>query len=177
MKLSITRIGLVCILFSQGGSKSPVSALCTSEIVSDLSGDRNSAISKLLDVNRAGLVYVDAERLIVHETDLIGDLSSRASPDIRSAFRLHAVILDSHTGSVINTKDWRARAEESTIDVSSGAILVRTGEVLRFFSKDFKPVVDVTLATPAHGLATTGVEKEIISTSASGKMILRKRQQ
>ncbi len=172
LKSFVIRLGLTCTLMMQSGSTGLVSPVWTSQVVSDLSGDRNSAISQLLDVNRAGLIYLDADRLIVHETDLIGDLSSRASPDIRSAFQLHAVILNSHTGTVIDTKDWPTRSEESTIEVSSGAILVRTGEVLRFFSKDFKPVVDVTLATPAHGLAMTGVGKEIISTSATGKTIL-----
>jgi hypothetical protein len=140
--------------------------------VGELRGARNPGTPLLLDANRAGLVYLDGERLIVHETDLVGGLSSPVSPDVQSAFHLHAFVLDAHTGIVIDTKNWPTRSRESSIAVSSGAILVRTGEVLRFFSKDFEPVADVTLAAPARGPAMSGVVKEIISTSVTGKTIL-----
>jgi hypothetical protein len=171
LKSYIVQLSFACALILQGGSTSPKSPVWTSEVLSDLTGARNPGTPQLLDPNRAGLVYLDANRLLVHETDLVSGLSSRASPNIQSAFLLHAVILDTLTGKILDTKDWPTRSRDSAIVVSSGAVLVRTGEVLRFFSKDFDPGVEVTIASPSSGSAPSGVVKDIV-TSVTGNTIL-----
>jgi hypothetical protein len=172
MKSSMVGLIFVWALIVQSDSTGPARPIWTSEVVSDLSGARNPGTPQLIDPSRAGLAYLDGDRLIVHETDLDGGLSSPASPDIQSAFRLHAVVLDTHSGRVVDTRDWPTRSRDSTILVSSGAVLVRCGEVLRFFSKKFDPIVDITLAAPYHGEAPSDIAEETISVSDTGNSII-----
>ncbi len=92
----------------------------------------------LEDRDRAGLTFLDNKQLVVHEVDVdTGRLSSRQSADIGSPFRLRAAVLDADSGMPVFTREWGTRVRDSSILVSSGGILVRTGEELRLLSRDF----------------------------------------
>jgi hypothetical protein len=85
----------------------------------------------------AGITFLDNKHLLVREVRLTGELSSRANLETSSGFRLHASVLDASSGRAELTQEWGTRARDSSIWVTSGGILVRTGEVMRFYSPDF----------------------------------------
>ena len=98
----------------------------SAEVVNDLGGSRKLGAPFLIDSNRAGILFLDNQRLLVYEVRLdLSHLSSRESPDQSSSFILHSSIIDANSGRVVNNKDWGTRPHESAIYVSSGGILVR----------------------------------------------------
>jgi hypothetical protein len=121
----------------------------------------------LIDKNRAGITFLDEEKLLVYEVDVnTGRLSSRESPDVSSPYRLRARVFDIHSGKIIVSKEWGTRVHGSAIQVTSGGVLVRTGELLRLYSRDFVHLQELTLPHPDAD------DTDIISVSASGKTAL-----
>jgi len=147
-----------------GGEMIP---LWSKEVVPDLSRSRIFGRSLLLDSNRTGLVFLDDKQLFAYAVDHdLGQLSSRDSPEISSPFRLHLWLLDANSGNVVLTKDWGTRVHESDVRVTSGGVLVRTGETLQLYSRDFTQIQDVALPPPGHNSVL------IISVSASGRTLM-----
>jgi hypothetical protein len=107
---------------------------------------RNGGAPLLIDSNRAGVTFLDNQRLLLHEALRdTGQLSSRQSPDISSSHRLHLSILEADSGKMVLVKDWGTRVHESSVQATTGGVLVQTGEILRFLSKDFTELQQTTL--------------------------------
>src|SRR5216684_3176328 len=81
--------------------------------------------------NQAGVAFLDDQRLIVYHLEPSGQLSSRTSHEISSAFRLRVRILEVRSGMVRLTKDFNARPHGSAVQVTTGGILINTGEIVR----------------------------------------------
>ena len=145
-------------------SRDCANPLWTDEVIGDLSRARNVASPDLIDSNRAGITFLDNERLVVHEVVLnTNDLSSRQSSD-SSPFRLRASVLDVGSGKTTASAEWGTRVRESSIQTTSGGALVRTGETLRLYSRDFVQEKELTLPRSEDTYTVT--------VSASGKTIL-----
>ena len=163
--LSIWVLAPTCVAESiRAGCATP---LWAAEVLENLSGARNLPTPELIDKNRAGITFLDEEKLLVYEVDVnTGRLSSRESPDVSSPYRLRARVFDIHSGKVIVSKEWGTRVHGSAIQVTSGGVLVQTGELLRLYSRDFVHLQELTL--PHRDADDT----DIISVSASGKTVL-----
>ncbi len=101
--------------------------------------------------SRNGVTFLDDQRLLVH--DVIFDnhrLSSRESPDISSSFRLQVSVFDAKSGKSLLTREWGTRAHESSIQSTSGGLVVQTGEILRFLSKDLTEQKEVLMREMAE---------------------------
>src|SRR5580704_8343058 len=73
--------------------------LWSADVVQDPTLRRTPARAKLIDSSRAGVKFLDNDRLVVYEVDLqTSQLSSRESPNMSSPFRLRASILDARSG-------------------------------------------------------------------------------
>src|SRR5262249_29052607 len=92
-------------------------------------------------------------------------LSSRKGPDVRSAFRLEASVLDVSSGELLLVKTWATRAHESSILATYAGVAVRTGSLLRFYSRDFEEIKQLQLLHPDP------YEEWEIRTSPTGKTI------
>jgi hypothetical protein len=104
-------------------------ALWSSDVTPDL---------KNVGRNPPGVAFLDDERLIVHYVSLdTSQLSSRPSPDSSSPFRLHISVINSASGKITSDKEWGTRVRDTTVLVTSGGVIIRTGELLRLYSKDF----------------------------------------
>jgi hypothetical protein len=159
---------LACILagalVSQStGSDGPI---WTQQIVSDLSRSRNGLSPLLLDTNRAGIAFLGNEQILVHATEHTNQLSSRSSPEISSAFRLHIWVLDAKSGKLTFTKDdLGTRVHNSAVQVTTGGVLVDTGGIVRLFSPDFSKNSPLKLPLDKG-------ENLITSVSPTGRTIL-----
>lgn len=71
---------------------------------------KNPLQAMRLPKDRPGVVFLDNQRLIVYETDWTGGLSSRVSPDIRSAYQFYASVVDADSGKLLFDKHWGTRA-------------------------------------------------------------------
>jgi hypothetical protein len=159
----------ICLFGSSCGAAESKSLDCaiplwTAEVIGNFSAARSVASADLIDSNRAGITFLDKERLIVHEVVLDpSHLSSRQSSD-SSQFRLRVSVLDVASGKSTAAIDLGTRVHESSIQNTSGGALVRSGETLRLFSRDFVQEKELTLP---HSEDTYTV-----TVSASGKNIL-----
>lgn len=124
---------------------------------------RNPFAAMTIQQDRPGAIFLDDNRLVVYEVDSTGKLSSRAGPDVSSAFQLHASIFSAETGSLESTKDWPTRAHYSGLLTTAGGLLVRTGETLTLLSKDFMKIDKRTLPD---------FDRCILSVSATQQTIL-----
>jgi hypothetical protein len=140
-------LGYTCVAESiRAGCATP---LWAAEVLEDLSGARNLPNPELIDKSRAGITFLDEEKLLVYEVDVnSGRLSSRDNPDVSSPYRLRAWVFDIHSGKVIVSKEWGTRVRGSAIQVTSGGVLVRTGELLRLYSRDFVHLRELALPLP-----------------------------
>jgi hypothetical protein len=120
----------------------------------------------LLDTNHAGIAFLDDKHVIVHEVEVDPtQLSSRQSPDISSPFRLHAILLDASSGRLLLSKEWGTRAHESSVYVTNGGALLKTGNILRLLrSTDLEEYQKMTLPEPPCIC--------VVSVSASQKTVL-----
>lgn len=116
--------------------------------------------------NRPGIAFLDDNRIIVYNVALdTSELSSRANADASSPFLLQASVIDVRSGKIVNTKEWRTRHDGSLVQVTSGGVVVRTGDIIRFCSKNLVEIRrDVVFADPNDGLE--------IRTSTTGKTVL-----
>jgi hypothetical protein len=116
--------------------------------------------------NPPGVAFLDEHHLVVHAVNFdAAELSSRKSADISSPFRLWVSIMDVSSGRKESAKEWRTRFRDSSVQVTSGGFAIRTGDVLRFLSKDFAEIKQFPLPNSAH----QGWE---IRVSTSGKTLL-----
>lgn len=129
-----------------------------------LQEDQNTANPRGNDLS--GVTFLDNDRLIVHEVDRTGELSSRTALDASSAFRLHVSILEASSGRAVSNKDWDTRAHNTSIRVTKDGVLVRTGQLVRFYSKDFVDLQQVALPQPDPH------DTWIVSVSATGKTVM-----
>ena len=123
----------------------------TKDALRDLSRPEKGA-SRFLDSNRAGVAFLDEGQLIVYEVDLdTQELSSRASPEISSPFRLRLSVLDSASGKLIRTHEEGTRAHDSAVFITMGGVLVKTGDLLKLFSSDLTEKHDVPYTSDRSG--------------------------
>ena len=116
--------------------------------------------------NPPGLTFLGNDYLVVSyvRTDT-GQLSSRTSPDLSSPFRLHLSVLDADVGKTSLSKEWGTRSTNSSVQATSGGLVVRTGDVLRLCSRELVELGHVELPQAPY----KGWE---IRVSASGKTVL-----
>jgi hypothetical protein len=122
-----------------------------------------------LDSNRAGVAFLNDGQLVVYEVDHdTSQLSSRISPGISSPFRLRLSLLDADSGKPALNKDWGTRVHDSAIQVTTGGVLVKTGEIARLYTPDFAKSHDLT-APPDNGSYL------VTSVSPTGQTIMANR--
>jgi len=154
---------------SQLGTPIP---LWSAEAVQDLSGTRNSHAPLLLDRNRAGVTFLDENQLIVHEVSPNnGQGPSTGSAEMPKPFRLHASVLGADSGKPLFSKDWATSVSNTSVDLVSGGILIRTGATLRRLTKGLAEIQDMTFRDNVRG---DGVHWDILrlSVSATGRTVL-----
>jgi hypothetical protein len=127
-------------------SRPPV-PVWSKEAISDLSGARNLGSPNLIDPNRAGVTFLDDEHVLVHEVDIDrGQLSSRHSAEVSSAFRLQLSVLDASTGLFVLAKELGARPRDTWVYSTAGGLVIRAGSSLKFFKKDFSEAGQISLS-------------------------------
>lgn len=140
-------------------------------MLQDLSGSRTPATPYLMDRNRASVTFLDNQRLVVHEISVdTGRLSSRQDPAVSSPFRLQASILDANSGKLLVTRDWGTRANESSVQVVNGGVLIQTGGTLRLLSRDLEESEEVTVPMAAGDPSQW--DRSIVSVSVTGKTLM-----
>jgi hypothetical protein len=160
----ICLFGSSCCAGAESKSRDCATPLWTAEVIGNFSRARNVASADLIDSNRAGITFLDEERLVVHEVVLdASHLSSRQSSD-SSQFRLRVSVLDVGSGKSTASAELGTRVRESSIQTTSGGALVRAGETLRLFSRDFVQEKELTLPRSDDTYSVT--------VSASGENIL-----
>jgi len=141
------------------------SPIWSADVIQDLGPNRTAPFME--DRDRAGVIFLDSRQLVVHEVDLdTSQLSSRRSADVSSPFRLRVSVLDSSSGRSILAREWGTRVRHSSVLVSWGGILLRTGETLRLLSKDFVELESMPIPHPNPG------EEWEMRVSASRKSVL-----
>jgi len=156
-----------CVNAAQSKPADCTTPLWTAPVV--LAGDEAGKSRNATDATENGFVgvaFLDDDRLIVHEVDRTGELSSRTNLDPSSAFRLHASVFVASSGKALFAKDWDTRAHDTSVGVTSGGVLVRTGRLVRFYSRDFLELQEMTLPQPnLH-------DAWVMSVSATGKTVM-----
>jgi hypothetical protein len=136
-----------------------------SDIIPDL-GPVETRNELLLDKNRAGLVFLNNQQLIVYAVShQHGELSSRESPELNSPFRLHVWVVDSASAVIQAQREWGTRAHDSAVQATRGGVLVKTGGTVRLYSPDFEQVRNLPLSIDEDARFSTTV-------SWSGKTII-----
>src|SRR6185437_4509100 len=133
---------------------------------------KNPLQAMRLPKDRPGVVFLDNQRLIVYETDWTGGLSSRVSPDIRSAYQFYASVVDADSGKLLFDKHWGTRAYGASIHVTSGGILVQTTDELRILSDDFAEIRKMTFADAPDPSNPDHCDRRIISVSPTGQTVM-----
>lgn len=164
--LALCLISLVGVHADRGKSSNSPVPLWSRDVIQYLSGPWNGHSRDFAGTEPPGIEFLDNSRLIIYETDPLEQLASRKNPDISSSHELHMSVLDPDSGKVLITKDWPTRAHGSYILVTSGGILVRTGEILRLCSPEFVQVREVPFAS------SNGYERWELRVSASRKTFL-----
>jgi hypothetical protein len=138
--------------------------LWSEEAVPNLS--RSDSYPHLLDSSRAGVAFLGNQQLIAYGVTLDpGKLSSREGPEISSPFRLRLSLLDANSGILEFSKEWGTRFRDTSVQVTSGGVLVKTGGLAKLYSRDFAQARDLPLPIDSN-------ERYDITVSASGKTIL-----
>ena len=137
------------------------------EVIEDLHSNRPERLSPdaLLDINIAGVTFLNNQELIVYALEPSGHLSSRRSHETSSAFRLRVRILDIQSGKTLLTKDVNALPHGVAVQVTTGGVLINTGEIVRLYSTDFAKFRDLTSPGGEGDLS-------IMSVSPTGKTII-----
>jgi hypothetical protein len=115
--------------------------------------------------NYAGLAFLDNTTLLLYGVERSGDLSSRESPEISSAFRLQVALLDIRSGKPVLSESWGTRLYGTDVQVTAGGVLVKTGGILRLYSLDFRQFRDLPITQDPNA-------SFFINISASGKTIM-----
>ncbi len=115
--------------------------------------------------NYAGLAFIDNTTLLLYGIERTGDLSSRESPEISSAFRVQVALLDVRSGKPVLSDSWGTRLYGTDVQVTAGGVLVKTGGILRLYSPDFRQFRDLPITQDPNA-------SFFINISASGKTIM-----
>lgn len=153
---------------AQAGSCACATPSWTSEVIGGVSW-AHKIWHYLVDSNRAGVVFLDKERLLVYDVMVTEGLSSRQSPEISSPYKLRVSIFDIVSGRKTASLEWRTRAHCSSVHATSAGMLVQTGEILRLYSKDLVMLQEATLPNPDED------EPVVITSSVTGKTIFANR--
>ena len=180
VKPLISILLIICCAWVRADQVPPesVSPIWSAELLRNETGtlrDRNLVASIMTEMsphNSPGVIFLDDRRLTVYEAESTEKLSSRANPDISSAFQLHASVIDAATGTLLFTKDWGARSHDSSIQVTTGGILVRTDDVLRILASDFTEIQRLTFPDSSDRHDPTHCDRRIISVSPTGKTLM-----
>jgi hypothetical protein len=180
VKVLISILMMLCFVWVRDVQTSPesLSPIWSAEVLRQETGalrDRNlvaSIMAQMSPHNSPGVIFLDDARLIVYEVETTATLSSRANPDINSAFKLHASVIDATTGTLLFTKDWGARSHDSSIQVTTGGILVRTGDVLRILASDFTEIRRLTFPESSNRHDPMHCDRRIISVSPTQKTLM-----
>lgn len=178
--ITILLICSICLFGSDYAAAQSESRACatpswTADVIGDLLWARNTSSPDLIDNHRAGVVFLDKERLLVYEVEVEvsvepGKFSSRQSPDISSPYKLRASIFDVVSGRKTASLEWSTRLHGASVHATSAGILVQTGEILRLYSKDLVKLEEATLPNPDGDDPVV-----IITSSATGETILANR--
>ena len=153
-----------CILAAQPTSLRQSPDL-SQEVLPDLSHTRPGVAPHLLgSSNRAGVAFLRDGQLIVYAVEPTGQLSSRKSPELSSAFELRVSLLDVKSGKQILKRDWGTRPHDSAVQITTGGVLVQTGGIVKLYSPDFTEARDLPLTLDPNG-------KYFTSVSATGDTI------
>lgn len=128
------------------------------EIVPDLGGIQNRNGQLLLDKNRAGLVFLSNQELLVYAVyPKTGELSARETPELNSPFRLHVWVLNTTSAEIQAQREWGTRAHDSAVQATRGGVLVKTGGVVKLYSPDFAEVRSLPLSLDPNTPFSTSV--------------------
>ena len=131
---------------SDSGSAETPSPMWARSLTEDLGSARQMDHGKLRDHDRAGLVFLDNDWLVVYERRAVPALSSREGLQT-SRFRLRASLLRAATGELQLRKEWGTRLHESGVYATTGGLVVRTGRTLRLCSRDLEEIRRLELST------------------------------
>src|SRR5437868_4153052 len=136
----------VCICPAQSRPQDEAPLWTQPVLTDDLSRTSPGMPPSLLDGERAGAAFLNADQLMIYTVEPSGHLSSRSSPEISSAFRLRLSVLDAKSGELALTKDWGTRRNNSAVQVTMGGVLVKTGGTVKLYSTNFTESRDLPLA-------------------------------
>jgi hypothetical protein len=170
--MALRRVFRIVVLFCISAGTCAASQMLDREtpnwvqkVVPDLTRSRTGISPRLIDENRAGVVFVNDGQLItyavVHDG---GGLSLRDSPEPSSPFRLHVWLLDAESGRSLFARYWNTRGHDSAVKVTSGGVLIKTGEVVKLYSSDFATARNLVLPRK-NGMI-------VVSVSPTGKTIM-----
>jgi hypothetical protein len=89
----------------------------------------------------AALSFLDDHQLLFFEVQNTGQLSSRQALSPSTSFRLHLALIDADSGKPTSSKDLPTRPHETSVQVTTGGIVARTGPSLVFLSKGLEEVL------------------------------------
>jgi hypothetical protein len=132
---------------------------------------RDPLAAMVIQRDRPGVIFLGDDRVVVYEVDSTGKLSSRTNPDVSSSFLLHASVYSADVGHFLLTKDWPTHAHYSSIQVTAGGLLVRTGEKLTLLSQDFRQINQITLPDLDRCIISiSGTQRTILANCLSNKL-------
>lgn len=148
--ITLFRIGAFCRVGS-GPATTSVSPLWTSQVIHQPVHDHGLALSLYYAKEWAGIAFLDDSSLLVYE---IEHDAGRPALHPRTSFvgssRLSAYVLDTASGKVSHTREWATRPRQTSVHIASGGILVRSGDVLRMYSKKFVLLRQLTIPFTAE---------------------------
>lgn len=127
------------------GSEAPI---WSQEVLEDLSSNRPEHFipgAELDGMHSTGVAFLNDRQVIVYAHEPSGQLSSRRSHEIISAFRQRLRILDAQSGETTLIKDFNVGPHGSALQVTTGGVLINTGETVKLYTTDFATVQNVTI--------------------------------
>ncbi len=107
-------------------------------------GSEGPRKENLWDRDRAGLVFVKDQELLAYGVYRENEgFSSRKEPALTNPFLLHAWLIDSRSGDIEDQKEWGTHAHDSAVHATSVGVLVKTGGIVKVYSRDFKQARDL----------------------------------
>ena len=175
MRDTLKLIGSICLYVSicaaaDSGRQNCSPPLWTADVISELSWARKLPSSSLTDSNRTGLTFVDEDTLLIYQIEVdTAELSSRQSPVISSSYKLQMSVFDLVSGRMTASEKLPTWIHASSVQAASGGALVRTGNILRLYSKHLIKMQEAVL--PPLGQD----ESDTIMVSASRNTVLSNR--